>query len=213
MNKCLSVKELREFDRWAIHKLGIPENVLIENASRGACDVVEAIGLLDSCMVFAGCGNNGADGLALARHLFNRGVDVWVCIVGTKQKHNQELNFQLGILNKLIPDRIRYVENIADIPGFDYEMIAIDAVFGIGFHGQLGDLHQKIFHCINKFKHVVSLDIPSGIEADAVNYNDNAVKANVTVTFIALKKAFQKEPFKSNCGKIYVKDIGVIYEK
>jgi len=202
--------QLREFDRWAVEDLGIPEQVLIENASRGACEIMHGLGLPDECVVFCGGGNNGADGAALARHLLNRGVAVSVVLVGDPEKYGTELKRQIAILQKWCPDALMKLEETDEFPEETCTGTAVDAVFGIGFSGAVRPFYARVFELIRRFDRVVSLDLPSGIDADAVTYDPAAVRADVTISFVAGKPAFADERCAPHCGDIYVTDIGVV---
>lgn len=200
----LSVEQLREFDLRVQLEYGLSERLLIENAARSALEVILAEDDSDRYVVFAGCGNNGADGLALARHLHVRAKDVKVFISGPQEKCNAEFKFQLNVLKKLIPDCF-----ISDADHIPADVPVIDAVFGIGFRGRITSQYARLFRTINKFSRIISLDVPSGVPADGGECDPAAVKADITISFIAGKKAFVDPACKNYCGKVLIKDIGI----
>jgi len=222
MKKYLTVSELRELDSKAIEVLQMSETLLIENAARGAAGIILKEFSCGSVYIFAGCGNNGADGLALARHLLNKDIEVKIVVVSIGKEYNKEVKYQLDILNGLgaSPEGrgldIAMLTSEEDIDSFITENdfakdMVIDAVFGIGFSGKLKEAHLKLFSFINNSaESVVSLDIPSGLESDSESVEEaEAIEADVTVSFIAEKKVFQAEGTERFCGKIFVSDIGV----
>ncbi len=218
MAEFLSREELRRLDAKAKDILGIPENILIENASRGALEVVLGKGIsFNKTAVFAGRGNNSADSLAFARHIINRGSDVDVFLILDDKPYNPRVEFQLSILKKILPPekikKLHTPKDLEEIILLDGRTLIVDGIFGIGFIPPLKEFYSRLFAIINNSKaRVLSIDIPSGISADEGVLDNPAVKADITVTFLGMKKGFLPEKSREFLGDVEVKDIGVSYD-
>jgi len=215
MAESLSKEELRRLDAKAKDILGIPENILIENASRGVLESVLDRGIsFGKTAVFAGRGNNSADSLAFTRHIINRGSDVDVFLVLNNKPYNRQVEFQLSILKKILPSKkikeLHTSEDFEGIDPLDGKNLIVDGVFGIGFTPPLREFYSRLFDIINNSKaRVLSIDIPSGISAEKGVLDNPAVKADITVTFLGMKKGFLPEKSKEFLGNVEVKDIGL----
>ena len=214
--EALDKDSLRALDDKAKNILKIPENILIENASRGIVDVLKEIKMLPrKACIFAGKGNNGADSLALARHLFNMGVEVDVFLALNKGSFNKEVEFQLQILKRIMGGgRIINLGDLSDLKSVDNIIkskdLTIDGVFGIGFKPPLDDFYRLLFEVINNnSSRILSADIPSGLCADSGLIDGIAVKADITVSFVSSKTGFFLGEGPEYTGKIFVKDIGI----
>ncbi|MDP4133578.1 MAG: NAD(P)H-hydrate dehydratase [Bacillota bacterium] len=192
----VTAKQMRYADNFAIENLGIDELILIENA---------AIAVLGECpdsneaAIFCGSGNNGSDGFALARHLYNRGTKVKVITVFDTENTN------LNILKKLGAQVISFDE-MKDIDADLY----IDAIFGTGLSREVTGKAAEAINFINKkeaFK--IAIDLPSGINADTGEVMGCALKADVTVTLARGKVGLYQYPGREYAGKVIVKDISI----
>ncbi len=147
-------------------------------------------------LVVIGKGNNGGDGCVIARLLADNGANTFVC-------------YPLGM--PITENAKYYCDLINDIPkaelsdNFDF---VIDALFGIGY--RLSE-NTEIFSKINEINAIkISIDIPSGVECDTGHIKNTAVKAALTLTFIALKPCFILPQGSDYCGEVKVLDIGVV---
>lgn len=195
--KLLSSKEMKEIDSYSIKKIGIDEDILIENAS---------LALLDECpkvktaRIFCGRGNNGEDGYALARHLFLRGVDVEIISLRESKNKNAMIDEKLGI--KITP-----FKNMEDKESELY----VDAVFGTGLKRNIeGDEAKAIEYINEKEGFKLSVDIPSGVNADTGQIFSCAVKADKTVTFAFYKPGLFIYPGKEYSKEVVLKDISLV---
>ncbi|MDD4178935.1 MAG: NAD(P)H-hydrate epimerase [Candidatus Margulisbacteria bacterium] len=212
MKRALTVRQAQAFDEFAQEKLGIPSIVLMENAGRGVAEVVSnAIRVTSNAyvVVVCGTGNNGGDGFVAARHLLNAGVKVKVFVIGTKTKLKNDPKTNLNILLK-IGQKIKWVKTVKDLQGIERSSLIIDAIFGIGLNSPVRGIY---FDAINKLNNsgvpIVAVDVPSGLDANTGKVLGAAVRAKVTVTFVAAKKGFFRTAGLKHCGKIIVRDIGV----
>lgn len=218
----MSVAQAQAFDRFAQEKLGVPSLILMENAGRSAAE--EAIKMLKglrgrgtkgTVAIICGAGNNGGDGLVAARHLLSAGKKVRVFLIGkvSKLKPDPEQNF--SILEKMGCDIIKSEgdeEFILRFPGLIKKTdLIIDAIFGIGLSSAVRSPIFEVIEAMNKSKKpVLSVDVPSGLDADSGRVLGAAVRATRTVTFVASKKGFRKA--RRYCGRIVVRDIGIRHD-
>ncbi len=219
--KCLlmSRDEVRAFDAWAINELGIPGIVLMENAGRGCAQfIIETLSKIKKPVVciFCGTGNNGGDGFVISRHLFNAGFAVTAVICGNIDKIRGDAKINLGILTRLglkieqldMKDAETIEAQITKLAN-DANMI-IDAIFGTGLIGAVRDEYKRLIESINELGcPVLSVDIPSGLDCDTGLPLGASIKANCTVTFVAVKKGFVFENAEAYTGDIFVASIGV----
>jgi NAD(P)H-hydrate epimerase len=187
--------------------------------------------------IFCGTGNNGGDGFVIARHLLNRGFIVAIVICGDRNKVKGDAKANLDILARLgkgadvtkeateTPSRSREglgarieqldVDNIDDVKGRVAALaqgadMIIDAIFGTGLTGELRDEYKRLIEGINALgRSILAVDIPSGLDCDTGQTLGAAIRADWTVTFVAVKKGFVLESAQSQTGEIYVASIGV----
>ena len=202
--------EMRGMDRYSIETIGIPSIVLMEHAAAAAVD--EMRGCLEgqpSILIVCGTGNNGADGLAMARLLDNEGYAVQVAPVGNQMKATEEWKTQAEICSRLgIP--LVHQELSAEYIRSNRIGVVVDGLFGTGLSRMVTGAFQDAIEAINRSgAYVVSIDIPSGISADSGAVLGCAVKADLTVTFQCEKLGMALYPGKEYCGQTVVRDIGI----
>ena len=211
-------EEVRAFDSWAINTLGIPGVVLMENAGRGCAELIleklKSITKPKVC-IFCGTGNNGGDGYVIARHLINNGFEVIVVISGDIEKIKGDAKINLDILRAL-GQKIEQLNPADDNIKNKVETFAagadmlVDGLFGTGLSGQVRDGYKKLIESINAQKiPIMSIDIPSGLDCDTGRPLGIAIKAQYTVTFVAVKKGFTYSEANLYTGDIYIASIGV----
>jgi len=208
---CLGVKDIRAWEEKA-RKIGLDERILIENASSNLSCILKRLDLGKHAVVVAGRGNNGADVLAAARKLLASSYKVKIIIVAEK-KLNKESLFQYRILCKLTKN-IYIVRNKEGLPQLKRLLqkgdFVLEGVLGIGLKGEVRGFLREVIRTINIYaKRIVSCDIPSGLHPETGEVMGEAIKADYTITFIALKKGFLSKEGKKHCGKVYVTDIGI----
>ena len=211
--------EVRAFDAWAINELGIPGVVLMENAGRSCAELIkeELAGAANpKVCIFCGTGNNGGDGYVIARHLLNSGFEVVVVVCGDRNKIKGDAKKNLDILERLSQLIKQLNLKGSNIPGqvetfsANADML-VDSLFGTGLSGQLSDEYKQLIESINA-QHcpILAVDIPSGLDCDTGKHLGAAIKANYTVTFVAVKKGFTSTntaaPY---TGEIFVASIGI----
>lgn len=211
----LTRQQVRDVDRYAIEVLGIDGLVLMENAGRQSADAVgeylQTIG--GSCVaIVAGAGNNGGDGFVVARHLAMRGVSVSTFLVARPKRISGDAAANLAVIRKLNHD-IREIssDDIADLAGELSEFdVLVDAIGGTGIFGELrGDIAEAVNQVNAAGRPVVAIDIPTGLDCDTGEAAGPAVKAELTVTFVARKVGFDSPSARQYTGRVQVADIGV----
>ncbi|MBW2574909.1 MAG: NAD(P)H-hydrate dehydratase [Deltaproteobacteria bacterium] len=208
--KVSRVAQMRSLDRYAIEKLAIPEEILMENAGEASYFVImDEFGVAyKKFVIICGIGNNGGDGFVIARKIHSNGGDVKVFILGDVNKYKGAAKKNFDIISGLQIE-IRHIESVDSIKSDVLHCNAIvDAIFGTGLTRNVEGLYRDVIRLINKSrKKVFSVDIPSGINGDTGEIMGSAVKANYTVTFGLPKIGNMLFPGHEHCGKLYVSHI------
>jgi NAD(P)H-hydrate epimerase len=205
MEYILTAREMKESDSNAINEYGIESLVLMERAAyETARIIVEKYGTDISVGIMAGSGNNGGDGIAIARILNEKGIHTEINLIGdTKKKLTSETAKQLEIAKKLNIPIYYGVENTL------YDVI-VDAIFGIGLTRNVEGKYSEAIEMINESNaKIVSVDIPSGINADDGRIMGCAIKADVTVTFQYRKLGLMLYSGALYAGEVYCVPIGI----
>jgi NAD(P)H-hydrate epimerase len=203
----LSREEVRAIDRRAIQEFGVPGVVLMENAGRSAAEVLLGLGVSGPVTICCGKGNNGGDGFVIARHLDNRGVEVSVLLFAQPE----ELTGDAAINYRIIARSGLPITVQSDAPSQELARSAwiVDALFGTGLTGAVRPPFDRVIAAINASgRPVLAVDIPSGLDCDTGLPMGATVKAQNTVTFVAMKKGFAEPAAKEWLGQVQVVDIG-----
>lgn len=211
--KILTSKEISQVDKSTIEKTGIPSLVLMENAGRSCVDIIlKDYPFVKNVSVVAGKGNNGGDGIVIARYLQKLGKNVKLFILAqNEEKLSPDNKSNLNIFKKF--SNHFYFITQSDLGFLEENLktadLIVDAIFGTGFKPPVEGYPKDVIQMINSSgKPVVSVDIPSGINADSP-FCDVSIKANLTITFGYLKPCHILYPAAENCGKVYVADISL----
>lgn len=214
--KIATAAEVRELDRRAIEEIGIPGVVLMENAGQHVVRVMrEHFPDLKKrrVLVVCGKGNNGGDGLVVARHLFNQGIDVRVTLLEEKEQLKADAKINFDIAAKMnIP--IIEITTSEQIPAFRnlaaQADVIVDAIVGSGLKDAVRGVHKNVIESINKVgRPVVAVDIPSGLSADTGVIPGNCIRADITVTFAVPKRGVILYPAADYVGELEIVDIGI----
>jgi hydroxyethylthiazole kinase-like uncharacterized protein yjeF len=214
--KVVTPRQMVFIDKTAIEKYGIPGVVLMENAAAAVTD--EAVKMLGeprgkNVLIVAGKGNNGGDGFAVARHLFNRGAEVSVYVIPSMKEAagdaltNLKIILNLGIKTYEIPEN-------GDTDHFKkltaHSDLVVDALFGTGLKGPVTGIAADIIAIINSIaKKVLSVDIPSGVDGETGACEGEAINADCTVTFCLPKIGLLIPPGCEKAGRLRVADISI----
>lgn len=213
--KILSAKQIYQADKVTIQTKPISSTDLMENAATLCFDWIESF-IKDKSIeihIFCGIGNNGGDGLVIARKLIEINYIVKTYIINFSKNRSDDfsVNFNrlLEIGHKPIDLSVQ-----SKLPKIERNSIIIDAIFGIGLNQSPNGFVKKIIQDINSLNRtVISIDIPSGLFADkAVADKESVIKANYTLTFQNPKLAFFMPANQNYIGGFILLDIGLDQE-
>ncbi|WP_306642735.1 NAD(P)H-hydrate dehydratase [Sanyastnella coralliicola] len=206
MKKLFSTDQIRDWDRYTIENEPISSLRLMERASTKAFAIL--MGLLDDedITIFCGTGNNGGDGLVLARLLRMAEFEVDVFVLGDPEKGSEDFKTNLEkvgevqVLANAETDLMEYLDG----------KVVIDAIFGSGLTRPLEEWRSDIVRSINLYAgRIISLDLPSGLPGDASSWDHDSIWADLTISFQQPKKSFFYEEGDQRSGEIIVADIGL----
>lgn len=234
--KLVTAQEMKEIDKLATEKYGVPGLVLMDAAAKQVADAVvdllkdaasaehaSVAGVSKTCaassqlgkvVVLCGGGNNGGDGFGAARWLMSYGVEVKVFLIGTSEdKITGDAASELamfkaagGRLSAVAADEDWLTTELA----LERASVVVDAILGTGFAGELRTAAKRACELINELaKTVVAVDVPTGVNADDGSACAEAVQADVTVTMALPKTGLLLHPAKRLCGRIIVAAIGM----
>lgn len=204
----LSREEMRAFDAHHI-AAGVPSIVLMENAGRGAAEIIEQriAKAGDAVLVVCGTGNNGGDGWVVARRLHTRGFAVTVVQVGSDTRITPDAKSQRSAF-EAAGGKVRSTFGLDALVAS--AAIVVDALFGTGLDRPLEDAALEAVRAINGGKMVVALDIPSGLHANTGEVmGEEAVVAHHTITFAFEKCGHFGGAAIARVGQLHTVDIGV----
>jgi NAD(P)H-hydrate epimerase len=210
----LSRAEVRDLDRRAIHEYGVPGVVLMENAGRGAAELLLRLNPdRQRVLILCGPGNNGGDGFVIARHLQNAGVEIDLLLFGTVEQLTPDAKVNGLVWQKSGPLWTASVGSPLDAdirrvidgaPGW-----VVDALFGTGLTRALGPPFDEVVAAVNaRGRPVLAVDIPSGLDCDTGEPLGPTVRATHTATFVAPKKGFLNPKAEPWLGEVHALDIG-----
>lgn len=214
--------EMKQYDANTMEVFGIPSLVLIERAALAAVEELERDGLRERSRILIACGtgNNGADGLVMARLLYLKGHDIQILTAGNRSRATQENKKELEIAkNYGVPvltaeEFLQHFdhegEKSANACSFDGYDIIVDAVFGVGLSRRIEGAYGQLLACLNELSaKKIAVDIPSGIDADDGAVLGVAFGADLTVTFSYEKAGMRLFPGQSYCGAIVCRSVGI----
>jgi NAD(P)H-hydrate epimerase len=206
----LTRQQVRQIDRLAVERYHIPGEVLMENASIAAANLATSmISVADrgEILILCGGGNNGGDGLALARHLHNRQLEVKIFLTADPEKYANEAKTNWQIVKAMgLPISQPSPESMAR----EKPILIVDAIFGTGLTKSPRDPFAEIAAAVEKVgAPVLSIDIPSGLDCDTgLPLGPACIKATRTITFVAEKTGFANPKAREYLGEITIGDIG-----
>lgn len=215
--KILSTEAIQSVDRAAIEVLGVPGIVLMENAALGVVDaVIELVPEATTAAIFCGPGNNGGDGLAVARHLAVRGFRIQAVLATGGREYAGDARVQLEIARNLSDFGVE-VQELGSSDSLDAVTrqaasadVVIDALFGTGLSRPLEGGFAELVEAINALPGPrVAIDLPSGLSGDRFDLPGPHVLADVTVTFAAPQIAHIFPPAAEAVGLLAIADLGV----
>jgi NAD(P)H-hydrate epimerase len=191
------------------HEMGFLKKFMMENAGAAAVRrLIEKTGSADSknIVIFVGLGNNGGDGLVMARHLAGHGAKVTVMLLGTPDKiKTEESNWNWSILEKMPSVKLMSNSSI----DFDFKPdILVDAILGTGITGEIREPYASAINYINETEcYKFAVDVPSGLDPQTGNTANIYTKCDMTVTFHKMKQGIPKR--KDLTGELFAEKIGI----
>lgn len=210
----VTAEEMRQMDRRTIEEFSIPGLLLMENAGLQVVNHAERrFGSWRGkrVLVLCGGGNNGGDGMVVARHAAQRGAEVQVVLAADPAKVTGDARTNLQIVQKLgLPiHALRSVDELTPIWKQGWDLV-VDALLGVGIKGEVRGLIGEVIRFFEECAApVVAVDVPSGIDADTGAVCGYAMRADLTVTFGAMKVGLAVYPGAEYAGEVVVADIGV----
>ena len=191
------------------HDMGFLKKFMMENAGAAAVRrLIEKTGSVDSknIVIFVGLGNNGGDGLVMARHLAGHSANVTVMLLGTPDKiKTEESNWNWSILEKMPSVKLISGDSI----NFDFTPdILVDAILGTGITGEIREPYASAINYINETKcYKFAVDVPSGLDPQTGDTANIFTKCDMTVTFHKMKQGIPKR--KDLTGELFAEKIGI----
>lgn len=203
MKLVVDSRQMKEIDSYTIEQIGIPSMVLMERAAFSVVEYMKHhISQGNRILSVCGCGNNGADGIAVARILHLLGFQADVLLLCEEKDCTVECKEQLKIIKNL---GVKIYNNINTC---EYTII-VDAILGIGLKRPVEGIYKLIIDKINEEDHIVfSVDIPSGLSCDTGKPMGTAIKADYTITFGLMKQGLLLHSGREYGGTVIVADIG-----
>ena len=211
--KVVTAQEMRQIDQQTIEQIGIPGAVLMEHAGSAVVRVLHAH--FPECQrigIVVGKGNNGGDGLVVARQLAHAGQPIQIFLVSPPESFAGDALTNLQIAQKLaLP--ITPILSDGELKGLESQLassdLIVDSIFGTGLRGGVDGFIGDIIACINRSgKPVIAIDLPSGLSADTGIAEGACIQANRTVTMGLPKRGNLIHPGAALTGKLDIVDIG-----
>ena len=199
-----------EIDKFAINELGIPSQVLMENAAHSSFNIIQNILAnrnenIGSIILLCGSGNNGGDGFALARYLHND-YNITIYFKGDISKMSDETLLNYNICNKL---NITFINSITEIKNSNPDLI-IESLIGIGADENINNNLSDFLYEINKFYCLkIAIDSPAGLNIDTGIAHQNSFKADYTITMFSEKLGLFLNDGLNISGKVISANLGL----
>ncbi|MDD3338733.1 MAG: NAD(P)H-hydrate dehydratase [Lachnospiraceae bacterium] len=205
MKRIVTAEQMKSMDRYTIEQIGLPSVLLMERAALAIVAELEEQYDLKRVLVVCGSGNNGGDGIAIARILHCKGVCAEICEAGNPAHKTKETIFQGDVAEK-------YQVPLVNNPQWHEYTTIVDAIFGVGLSRTITGNYETVIREINHSGiPVCAVDIPSGIHAGTGQIMGCAIQAKSTVTFAFSKAGLLLYPGAAMAGTCITADIG-IYE-
>jgi NAD(P)H-hydrate epimerase len=205
---------MRDIDRRAIEGLGVPSLALMENAAKAVVSVILSKAkerLEGKNVIICGKGNNGGDGLAIARLLLERGARPVVCLLSREAELSGDAAAQLGLARRAgVPIQEAHGSMEPVKVALEGARLVVDAILGTGTRGAVTGFLAEVIEAVNgSSAFVVAVDIPSGLSGESLAPTGPAVHADITVTLGFGKPVLFTPEGAPFCGDVVVKEIGI----
>ncbi|MBT5200680.1 MAG: NAD(P)H-hydrate epimerase [Thaumarchaeota archaeon] len=194
------------------HDMGFLKKFMMENAGAAAVRrLIDKLGNVESknILIFVGLGNNGGDGLVMARHLAGYAANVTVVLLGSSDKiKTEESNWNWSILQKM--PSIKLISGDSFDIDFKPDVI-VDGILGTGISGEIREPYASAINYINEIDcYKFAVDVPSGLDPQTGETANIFTKCDMTVTFHKMKQGIPKR--KDLTGDLYAEKIGIPVE-
>lgn len=206
----LTRDEVRGIDSAAVSQLKIPGLVLMENAARGVADVIHReYADVNRRLILCGYGNNGGDGLALARQLAAVGVSSEVVLIRAGKELSDDAAANLKTL-EAANATVQEFSGCADLPSLTDGDLIVDCMLGTGVRGAVRSPFSEVVEWVcSSPASVLAVDVPSGMDCETGIAEGGCVKADRTVSFVGLKQGFTNPDAAALTGSVSVAHIGL----
>lgn len=207
----LSAEQIREWDKFTIEHEGIASVDLMERAAAKCVQwLTEKNWPKKQFLIFCGKGNNGGDGLAIARMLLQQDYRMAVFVLEAGKAGSSDFKTNLERLQQISSVDVRFIKRADDFPVIEKDSIVIDALFGSGLNKPLEGLAaQTVEHINDAGATVVSIDLPSGLAIERSSKDTAVVKATFSLTFQCYKTGLLVQDNAAFVGEVQVLDIGL----
>jgi|CXWL01.1.fsa_nt_gi NAD(P)H-hydrate epimerase len=211
----LSRNQVRRIDELAKSQYGLPGIVLMENAGHGAAQIIDQqYSPRGIAFVACGTGNNGGDGLVIARHLHNAGWTVQVVIAGDPVSMSPDCAVNDRVIQAMGVERSVAGDTEELLPcceAIRADTVVVDALLGTGFQGMVRPALAAFIDRLNVCprRAMLAVDVPSGLNCDTGLPGGTAIRADTTITFVAMKPGFLTDSGRRHTGRCRVAGIGV----
>lgn len=191
------------------HDMGFLKKFMMENAGAAAVRrLLDKLGHVESknILIFVGLGNNGGDGLVMARHLSGYGAKVTVMLLGTPENiKTEESNWNWSILQKMPSVKLMSGDSF----GFDFKPdVIVDGILGTGISGDIREPYASAINYTNQTDcYKFAVDVPSGLDPQTGEIANICTKCDMTVTFHKMKQGIPKR--QDLTGELYAEKIGI----
>ncbi len=208
--KIFSASQIKQWDTYTITNEPVSSTDLMERAGKACADwITKKYNNTISFKIFCGTGNNGGDGLAVARMLLEQNYVAEIFIVSDIKSGSADFVINLERLQKLSV-KISFIESDQSFPSFEKNDVIIDALFGTGLNKKPSGIHEKVINYLNEHSlKIISIDVPSGLYVDKHSNGNAVVCAQYTLTFQQMKMAFLLAENEKYCGDVFVLPIGL----
>ncbi len=208
--KVVTSEEMKLIDKKTIEEYGIPGSVLMEKAGLAVVSKIKEIFSRRKIIVVSGSGNNGGDGLVVARNLHNEGWDALVFLAAKPEDLKGDALLQYSIARKYGVDIWPVKDLLTNYASLiTHHSIIVDALLGTGLSKNVTGTLSEVIRFINKSNvPIISVDIPSGISSDNGHIMGEAIRADYTITFGLPKRGHLLYPGAQHTGKLFIDDIG-----
>lgn len=209
--KLFSASQVREWDQFTIQHEPVASIDLMERAASKCVEWIERNNLVDHPFhIFCGKGNNGGDGLAIARMLTQLQASVTVHILEFGHKGTEDFQINLARLHQQPDVNIRFIQSEEHFQVLNPDEIVIDALFGSGLNRGLEGITADLVEHINASGCLtIAIDIPSGLFTDRSSLGNTIIQARHTLSFQTYKPAFMMTGNSKYIGQVHILDIGL----